>query len=220
MLHRCWGHAGAWGGVRRYDRLSESLPAVVVSSHDVPCSRNPSRARQRRAARDLARRMAQLDRLDREYGLGAMPSASTSRARRGSRSRGPVLPVLMVTVMTAVLLAAIVALSPADHMLAIRRLLGFDDDRLAAAPRIPHGIGSYEFLHTQRGSDKPVAYDPCRPIEVVVNPEGAPDNYDELVETGLEHTRAATGLKFIRVGFTSPTTAMSPPAASPGAGRS
>jgi hypothetical protein len=36
----------------------------------------------------------------------------------------------------------------------------------------------------------------------VVNPEGAPDNYDELVDTGLAHTGAATGLKFKRVGLT------------------
>jgi hypothetical protein len=143
--------------------------------------------------------MAELDRLDREYGLGAMPSASTSRAGRGPRSRGPVLPGLLVT---AVVLAAIVALSPTENMLAIRRLVGYDDDRLAPAPSVPRGIGSYEFLQTQRGSDQPVAYDPCRPIEVVVNPEGAPENYDELVDTGLAHTGAAVGLKFTRVGLT------------------
>jgi hypothetical protein len=143
--------------------------------------------------------MAELDRLDREYGLGAMPSASTRRARRGPRPRGPVLPGLLVT---AVVLAAIVALSPTENMLAIRRLVGYDDDRLAPAPSVPQGVGSYQFLQTQRGSDQPVAYDPCRPIQVVVNPEGAPDNYDDLVDTGLAHTGAATGLKFTRVGLT------------------
>ena len=146
--------------------------------------------------------MAELDRLDRAYGLGAMPSASMSGAGHGLRSRGPVLSGLLVTVVSAVLFAAVVAVSPAGSMLAIRRLVGFDDERLAAAPRVPQGIGSYEFLHTQRGSDQPVANDPCRPIEVVVNPEGAPDNYDELVDTGLAHTGAATGLKFKRVGLT------------------
>ena len=45
-------------------------------------------------------------------------------------------------------------------MRAIRRLAGFDDDRLAAVPRVPQGIGSYEFVQTQRGSGQPVAYDP------------------------------------------------------------
>ncbi|MCW2807982.1 MAG: Peptidase [Marmoricola sp.] len=143
--------------------------------------------------------MAELDRLDREYGLGTMPAASTRRSRRGPGSHGPVLPGLLVT---AVLLAAIVALSPAENMRSIRRLVGFDDDRPAAAPHVPQCIGSYEFLHIQRGSDQPVAYDPCRPVEVVVNPEGAPDDYDELVDTGLAHTGAATGLQFKRVGLT------------------
>jgi hypothetical protein len=143
--------------------------------------------------------MAELDRLDREYGLGTMPSASTRRARRRHGSRGPVLPSLLVT---AVLLTGILALSPAENMRTIRRLVGFDDDRLAAVPDVPRGIGSYEFMQTQRGSDEPVAYDPCRPVEVLVNPEGAPDNYDELVDAGLAHTSAATGLKFTRVGLT------------------
>ncbi|MFC4785619.1 matrixin family metalloprotease [Nocardioides sp. MAHUQ-72] len=36
----------------------------------------------------------------------------------------------------------------------------------------------------------------------MVNPEGAPVNYDELVDTGLAHTGAATGLKFVRTGLT------------------
>lgn len=143
--------------------------------------------------------MAELDRLDREFGLGAMPSASTRRARRTRRTHGPLLPSLLVT---AVVLGGIVALSPTDSMLTIRRLAGFDDDRLGVVPDVRRGVGSYEFMLIQRGSDEPVAYDPCREIEVVVNPEGAPGNYDELVDTGLEHTSAATGLKFVRVGLT------------------
>jgi hypothetical protein len=144
--------------------------------------------------------MAELDRLDRDYGLGAMPSTSPHRTRRARRSGGPVLPSLLVV---AVLLTGIIALSPTENMRTIRRLAGFDDDRLAAVPDAPRGVGSYAFMQTQRGSDEPVAYDPCRPVEVLVNPQGAPDNYDELVDTGLAHTGAATGLKFTRVGVTS-----------------
>jgi hypothetical protein len=143
--------------------------------------------------------MAELDRLDREHGLGTMPFASTRRARRPQRARGPVLPALLVT---GVLLTGIVALSPAENMRTVRRLVGFDDDRLAAVPIVPRGVGSYAFMQTQRGSDEPVAYDPCRPVEVLVNPQGAPDNYGELVDTGLAHASEATGLKFTRVGLT------------------
>ena len=143
--------------------------------------------------------MAELDRLDREHGLGAMPVPSHRRAPRTRRRHGPVLPGLLVT---GLILSAVVALSPAEDMRAIRRLVGFDNDRLGTAPQVPHGVGSYAFMQTQPGSDEPVAYDPCRVIEVAVNPAGAPDDYDELVDTAIAHTSGATGLKFERVGLT------------------
>lgn len=155
--------------------------------------------RRRRNARYLARRMAELDRLDREFGLGAMPRGSARKPTKARRSHGPVLPGLLIT---AVIVGAIVAMSPADNMRQIRRLVGFDDDRLAAVPDVPRGEGSFSFLQTQRGSEEPVGYDPCRPIEVLVNPAGAPPDYDELVDTGLDRTSAATGLSFVRVGLT------------------
>jgi hypothetical protein len=103
---------------------------------------------------------------------------------------------------TALLVGAIVALSPADNMRQIRRWFGVGDERLGAVPEFVEGLGTYAFLQTQRGSDEPVGYDPCRPIEVVVNAEGAPANFDDLVDTGLANTAAATGLRFVRVGFT------------------
>ena len=143
--------------------------------------------------------MVELDRLDREYGLGTMPTAATRRPRRSRRPRGPVLPSLLVT---GLLLAGIVVVSPSENMLTIRRLVGLDDERLAAVPDVRRGVGSFSFMQTQRGSDEPVAYDACRPIEVVVNPDGAPRNYDALVDAGLAHTGAATGLEFTRVGLT------------------
>lgn len=143
--------------------------------------------------------MAELDRLDREFGLGAMPTSRAGRPRKAQRTHGPVLPGLLIT---AAIVGAIVMMSPADNMRQIRRLVGFDDDRLAAVPVVAQGEGSFSFLQTQRGSDEPIAYDPCRPIEVVVNPEGAPSNYDDLVDTGLARTGAATGLRFVRVGLT------------------
>lgn len=144
--------------------------------------------------------MAELDRIDREYGLGASPViAYNSRPpKRRARSKGSVLPL----VLTAVLLVGFIAFSPSENSVGLRRLLGFDNDRLAAVPQVQEGVGSYSFMQTQRGSDKPVAYDPCRPIEVAVNPQGAPDNYDQLVDTGLARTAAASGLEFTRVGLT------------------
>lgn len=73
--------------------------------------------RRRRAARDMARRLAELDRLDREYGLGTMPAV-------GAPPR-------------------------------LRRFLGFDNERLTAAPQVQEGQGPYSFMQTQMGSDDP-----------------------------------------------------------------
>lgn len=157
------------------------------------------RSRRRRAARDMERRMAELDRLDREHGLGTMPMSTNRRPRRERKSHGPVLPGLLIT---ALLLGGALVWSPADDMEALRRLVGIGDERLGVLPETEFGQGSFSFLQVQRGSDEPVGYDPCRVIEVVVNPAGAPDNYDELVDTGLARTGAATGLVFERVGLT------------------
>ena len=126
-----------------------------------------------------------------------MPSRFPDRPPR--RQTGATLPGLLIT---AILLAAVVALSPAENFRTIRRLAGFDDQRLGEVPSVARGQGSYAFTATQRGSKEPVAYDPCRVIEVAVNPEGAPDDYDELVDTAIERTGDATGLRFVRVGTT------------------
>ena len=141
--------------------------------------------------------MAELDRLDRKHGLGTMPSSAT--ARRPRRGRSPVIPGLLIS---GLLLAGVVALSPTENMRAIRRLAGFDNDRPLAAPGVQDRGGSFRFSLTQRGSDEPVGYDPCRPIEIAVNPTGAPDDYEELVRTAMEHTSDATGLSFERVADT------------------
>jgi hypothetical protein len=125
----------------------------------------------------MERRMAELDRLDREYGLGTMPMSTNRRPRRERKSHGPVLPGLLIT---ALLLGGALVWSPADDMEALRRLVGIGDERLGVLPETEFGQGSFSFLQVQRGSDEPVGYDPCRVIEVVVNPAGAPDNYPEL----------------------------------------
>ena len=103
---------------------------------------------------------------------------------------------------TSVVVFAFVVLAPTSEMGALRRLVGLGGDRLDAAPVVPEGPGSYRFMQTQPQSNKPVGYDPCRAIEVEVNPQGAPEGYDELVDTAIAHTSGATGLRFERVGLT------------------
>jgi hypothetical protein len=57
-------------------------------------------------------------------------------------------------------------------------------------------------MHTQPGTQIPVGYDPCRVIDVAVNPQGAPDNWQRLVDTAIQHTSDATGLRIRRVADT------------------
>ena len=146
----------------------------------------------------MQRRMEELDRLDREFGLGTLPSPRAARSRP-RRTTGPVLPSLVIS---ALLVGGIIALSPSENLRTLRRLAGFDDQRAGFVPELVDGSGSYRFTRTQPGTDEPVGYDPCRAIEVVVNPQGAPANYDDLLDTALAHTSGATGLRFERVGLT------------------
>ncbi len=74
---------------------------------------------------------------------------------------------------------------------------------LGRPPRAPAGTGGYDFVRTQPSrADDPVAYDPCRPIHYVINPDGAPDGGSRLVRDALTKTSRATGLRFVSDGTT------------------
>jgi len=108
----------------------------------------------------------------------------------------------LTVLVTSVAVFAFVVVAPTAEMQDLRRLVGLGGDRLDAAPVVPEGPGSYRFMQTQPQSDEPVGYDPCRAIEIEVNPQDAPEGYDELVDTAIAHTSGATGLRFERVGLT------------------
>jgi hypothetical protein len=108
----------------------------------------------------------------------------------------------LTVLVTSVVVFTFVVIAPTAEMQDLRRLVGLGGERLDAAPVVPDGPGSYKFMQTQPRSDEPVGYDPCRVIEVEVNPEGAPEGYDELVDTAIAHTSAATGLRFEQIGLT------------------
>jgi len=158
----------------------------------------------RRALRDGARSLRAIEHFDHDFWTSgpaephrAVPPPPAPTRRR--RTTGAAVPGLVIT---ALLLGGIVAFSPGEDMRTVRRMIGMDDERLGVAPEVEWGRGPFEFSLTQRGSKEPVGYDPCRVIEVEINPEGAPDNYRDLVDTAIEHTSDATGLKFEVVGET------------------
>lgn len=73
---------------------------------------------------------------------------------------------------------------------------------LGAPPAAPDPAGPFEFMRTQPDSDRPVAWDPCRPVRYVINPAGAPEGTEDLLEAAIGRTAAATGLTFTSVGTT------------------
>ena len=63
--------------------------------------------------------------------------------------------------------------------------------------------GSYTFVKTQdRGSRRPVAWDPCKPIEFFVNTTREPRRAAGLIDEALAEVTAASGLEFRSLGFT------------------
>lgn len=69
----------------------------------------------------------------------------------------------------------------------------------------------YEFVAT-RGDSAPVTYDPCRPVQFVVNPLGAPPEYVSLIDEALAIASSASGLQLELVGETTepPTSERAP----------
>lgn len=65
-------------------------------------------------------------------------------------------------------------------------------ERILPAVAPPADPGEYSFLVERDGS--PVAYSPCRRLEVVVNTRGAPPGAYQAVEQAVAQMRSATGL--------------------------
>jgi Matrixin len=106
---------------------------------------------------------------------------------------------VVVGLITVAVLAAIVLLVPGALPPTVRDVLGVAPSPLGQAPDVD-GKGTYTFLARQFGDrGRPVAYSPCEPIHVVINPEGAPDEDEarEMVLGAMERVSKATGLKFV-----------------------
>jgi hypothetical protein len=65
---------------------------------------------------------------------------------------------------------------------------------------VPDQGGAYRFAATQPGSDKPVSWNPCRDIEYVVNPAGAPDDWAELLDGAIREIEDASDFEFTGTG--------------------
>jgi hypothetical protein len=61
---------------------------------------------------------------------------------------------------------------------------------------VPTESSAFRFSEIQPGTAEPVAYDPCRPIHVVQNLDGAPTGAESLLAEALDDVSRATGLQF------------------------
>lgn len=164
--------------------------------------RRARKARQR-WEREMLRRLEDLDDLDRRYGLGASPTShQPSGARhRGMprverhkrRTAGPVLPGLLVVLC---LLLFVFFKSPTTTGERLRQFVG----------GLRGGEESYTFV--AKGPDNlPVGWDPCEPIRLVVNPDGAPDDWAEIVDDAVAEVEDASGFELDADGTSKDTSA-------------
>lgn len=111
------------------------------------------------------------------------------RAGLSDRSRAYLAGLLALIAAVSVLM-----IDPGDNGSRFRRLLGMENRLVGAVST--SGEGSYAFFATQPGGRQPVAWDPCSPIHFAVNPEGAPEGWEELVRRSITTIGRAAGLSF------------------------
>jgi hypothetical protein len=79
----------------------------------------------------------------------------------------------------------------------------------------PATTGPYKFLALQAGTSAPVAYDPCRPIHVVLNDRTAPPGADAMVRAAFARASQLTGLQFVIDGPTTEIPSLTRPVYEP-----
>lgn len=78
--------------------------------------------------------------------------------------------------------------------------VGAADEPIGTPPVVETPNSSFRFMMSQPNSEDPVAYDPCRPIDVVMRPTGAPPGAQQLVTDALARLSQATGLQVNYIG--------------------
>lgn len=117
--------------------------------------------------------------------------ASVSSPRRAPGSRLTRAAILLIVVMAA--WHEVAGLAP------VRAVLGTPAD----GPVSGAEAASYTFLETQPGSPgTPVGYDPCQPVDVLVNDDLAPLGADRMLTEAIRQVATASGLDVRLVGHT------------------
>ncbi|SCX56361.1 hypothetical protein SAMN03159343_3394 [Klenkia marina] len=75
------------------------------------------------------------------------------------------------------------------------------DEPLGTPPPAPDS-DSFAFIARQDDDTTPVAYDPCRPVDVVLSTDGAPEGAEAMLTDALTRMTEVTGLQFRYAGPT------------------
>jgi hypothetical protein len=121
-------------------------------------------------------------------------------ARRSAANPGHHLASRILALLLAVVIGAAVVHQQFGVSITAHGLLR--SAPLGRPPQVATGVGSYRYLMTQPHSNEPVAYDPCKPVEYVVNDALAPPAGKALLDGALREVSSATGLVFRSAGTT------------------
>lgn len=166
-----------------------------------------SRLTARRRYREMARRLAELDALDREHGLGAVGHTPTARRRRpGLRARRVLASMFALSMVGMVVVLGVVSRDRSGDGPAAAGLLVRGPASEVRLDRIRPAVpvvsaGPHVFLDVSP-TGQPVGFDPCAPVHYVVNPVGIPPGGAEQLRGAVREMSDATGLQFIDDGVT------------------
>jgi hypothetical protein len=164
----------------------------------------------RRRYRRMARALTELDRVDRLHGLG-VPAPPRPRRRIDPSAAVAIVMVVVFLVLAAAAQLRPVAgtAAPAHDVPTAAQLaeagyppLPADASFRRLLPEVDAaGSGEHAFVATEPDGT-PIAFDPCRPVHYVINPDGMPEGGLPLLHEAIAEISAATGLAFVDDGFT------------------
>jgi hypothetical protein len=143
----------------------------------------------------------QLRQLDRMYAVDAWGHVPTGAGTGPGTRAGRALRRLAGGVAVVAITAAGAAVFVYQEYGVVPTLDGLQrPERVVEAPTAGEVGGAHAFIDTVGGA--PVTYDPCRPIEIVVNDALEPEQADGLLEEAVEEVSVASGLGLTVVGTT------------------
>ncbi|MFT4262928.1 MAG: DUF2510 domain-containing protein [Nocardioides sp.] len=120
---------------------------------------------------------------------------NAARPRRGRVFKRVVI-VAVILALVAAGAVAVLAFAPGDAGHAFRQVTGIRQPQRVLAEVTPAvASNDYRFL-AEDDAGAPTRYDPCRTIGYVINPDGAPANYEQFIHSAVAAAQTASGLQF------------------------